>query len=126
MEECWFFNAAGELFFQAVILAKARIVYNYYMNKNYYVYILGNSRPTLYIGVTSDLTRRIYEHKQGLVDGFTKKYNLKKLLYFEITNDINTAISREKQLKHWNRDWKLELVRKTNPNLIDLYDSISH
>lgn len=95
------------------------------MNKSYYVYILGNDRPTLYIGVTNDLVRRVYEHKQGLVDGFTNKYSLKKLLYFEIFNNVADAISREKQLKHWNRDWKLILIRKTNPDLKDLYSTVT-
>lgn len=90
----------------------------------YYVYILGNIRPTLYIGVTNDLIRRISEHKRGSVDGFTKKYGLKKLLYFEQYFYIEDAIKREKQLKHWNREWKLELIKKTNPKLRDLYPSI--
>lgn len=90
----------------------------------YYVYIMGNVRPTLYIGVTSDLIRRVYEHKEGLIEGFTKKYKLKKLLYFESCNDINSAINREKQLKHWNRSWKLELIMKLNPALNDLYYDI--
>lgn len=70
------------------------------MMKSYYVYIMGNIRPTLYIGVTNNLIRRVYEHKHGLVAGFTKRYNLKKLLYFEIFNSIENAIAREKQLKH--------------------------
>lgn len=90
----------------------------------YYVYILGNSRPTLYIGITNDLIRRTGEHKRGSVDGFTKKYGLKKLLYFEQYFYIEDAIKREKQLKHWNREWKLELIKKTNPKLRDLYPSI--
>lgn len=94
------------------------------MSKQYYVYILGNQRPTLYIGVTNDLSRRVYEHKKGLVDGFTKKYNLKNLLYFEISDDIQNAIMREKQLKHWNREWKLQLIKKTNPTFKDLYNEI--
>ncbi len=94
------------------------------MDKNYYVYILGNSRPTLYIGVTNDLIRRVYEHKEGFVGGFTKKYALKELLYFEIFSSAVEAIEREKQLKSWNRNWKLRLIRKTNPNLIDLYPTI--
>ena len=96
----------------------------YMMSKNYYVYIIGNDRPTLYIGVTNNLIRRVYEHKHGLVEGFTKKYGLKKLLYFEVFNRIDDAIAREKQLKHWNREWKLELIRKTNPSLKDLYSEI--
>lgn len=90
----------------------------------YYVYILGNQRPTLYIRVTNNLARRVYEHKQGLVEGFSKKYFLKRLLYFEIFNDINNALEREKQLKHWNREWKLNLIKINNPSLIDLYEKI--
>lgn len=93
--------------------------------KDYYVYILGNDRPTLYIGVTNNLIRRIYEHKQGLDDGFTKKYGLKKLLFYETYNQIEEALNREKQLKHWNRQWKLELITKTNPEFRDLYYDIN-
>lgn len=94
------------------------------MSKTYYTYILGNNRPTLYIGVTNDLIRRVGEHKNGLADGFTKKYGLKKLLYFEQFSYIEDAIKREKQLKHWNRKWKLELIKKTNSQLRDLFPSI--
>ena len=94
------------------------------MSKTFYVYIMGNNRPTLYIGVTNDLIRRVYEHKRGMIEGFTKKYKLKKLLYFEVFSSIDDAIAREKQLKHWNRAWKLELIRKMNPNLRDLYADI--
>ena len=89
------------------------------------MYIMGNRRPTLYIGVTNDLVRRVYEHKQGLVEGFTKKYGLHMLLYFEEFSSIEDAIVREKRLKHWNRDWKLELIRKNNPTLKDLYPVIT-
>lgn len=94
------------------------------MNKPYYVYILGNTRPTLYIGVTNNLIRRVYEHKQELVEGFTKKYHIKKLLYYEILDSIESAIEREKQLKHWVREWKLDVIRKFNPDFKDLYNSI--
>ncbi|OGD85638.1 hypothetical protein A2696_03900 [Candidatus Curtissbacteria bacterium RIFCSPHIGHO2_01_FULL_41_13] len=94
------------------------------MKKPYYVYILGNNRPTLYIGVTNDLVRRVWEHKQGLVDGFTRKYGLKNLLYFEEFSYVEDAIKREKQLKHWNREWKLDLIKKKNPDFKDLYASI--
>lgn len=94
------------------------------MNKQYYVYIMGNDRPTLYIGITNDLIRRVYEHKNGLADGFTKRYRLNKLLYFEVFQWVEDAITREKQLKHWNRQWKLELIQKTNPTLKDLYSEI--
>lgn len=85
---------------------------------------MGNLRPTLYIGITSNLIRRVYEHKQGFVDGFTKKYNLKTLLYFEVFNSPEEAIVREKQLKHWNREWKLELIKKANPDFRDLYQDL--
>jgi len=86
---------------------------------------MGNDRPTLYIGVTNNLIKRIFEHKQEVVKGFTKTYNLKKLLYYEVSSDINATITREKQLKHWNRQWKLELIQKTNPTLKDLYEEIT-
>jgi putative endonuclease len=82
------------------------------------------SKGTLYIGVTSNIIKRIYEHKNKLTDGFTKKYNLKKLVYYEIYDDINEAIKREKQLKSWKREWKIELVEKINNNWNDLYDEI--
>ena len=96
------------------------------MNSNsYYVYILANqNNTTLYIGVTNDLIRRVYEHKNYLVKGFTDKYNISKLIYFEDTNDVYSAISREKQLKKWTRKKKEFLINKINPQWIDLYDSI--
>lgn len=85
---------------------------------------MGNKRPTLYIGVTNNLVRRVFEHKNGLDNGFTKRYQLNKLLYYEQFRWIEDAITREKQLKHWNRDWKLELIQKMNPTLKDLYPSL--
>ncbi len=86
--------------------------------KESYVYILTNSYiTTFYIGVTSDLTKRVTEHKNGIGSTFTKKYNLKDLIYFEEFTDINQAISREKQLKNWRKDWKLNLRKKENPEL---------
>lgn len=91
---------------------------------SFYVYVMGNRRPTLYIGVTNDLVRRVYEHKQGLADGFTKKYGLNKLLYYEQFLSVEDAIIREKRLKHWNRKWKLDLIQKLNPTLKDLYPEI--
>ncbi len=96
---------------------------NYYNNENqYYVYILASKRNgTLYIGVTSNLIKRVYEHKKNLVDGFTKKYNIYKLVYYEITDDAESAIRREKQLKKWNRKWKINLIENSNPEWIDLY-----
>jgi putative endonuclease len=89
------------------------------------VYILA-SKPngTLYTGVSSDLVKRVYEHKNGLANGFTKKYNVHRLVYFELHEHMNAAITREKQIKKWNRAWKLELIEKSNPQWKDLYDDI--
>lgn len=90
-----------------------------------YVYILFNKRNgTLYVGVTSDLIKRIYEHKNKFVDGFTKKYNINKLGYYEIYDNIETAIEREKKLKNSPRKKKLELIEINNPNWLDLYEEI--
>ena len=87
----------------------------------YYVYILSNwDDSVLYIGVTSNLPKRLFEHRNHLVDGFTKKYNVHKLVYFEETTDVNSAIAREKQLKGWTRKKKIDLISKTNPEWIDL------
>jgi len=87
----------------------------------YFVYILSNwDDSVLYIGVTSNLERRLYEHRSGLVDGFTKKYNVHKLVYYEYTNDVYSAISREKQLKKWRREKKTALISKMNPEWADL------
>ena len=92
------------------------------MNKNSYVYILCSKRNgTLYIGVTSDLIKRIWQHKNKVVDGFTKKYDVDKLCYFETFNDITTAINREKELKKLRRQEKLDLIETHNPEWIDLY-----
>ena len=91
------------------------------MNKQYFVYILTNkTNRVIYIGMTDNLERRIYEHKNKLVEGFSKKYNLHKLVYYEITDDVNSAIRREKQLKNWHRDWKINLVNQFNPEWEDL------
>jgi len=89
--------------------------------KNYYVYILANKRNgTLYIGVTNNLEKRVAEHREKIIEGFTKKYDVSLLVYFEETLDFNSAIAREKQLKKWNRDWKLRMIEKFNPNWDDL------
>jgi putative endonuclease len=91
----------------------------------YYVYILASKRNgTLYIGVTSNLKKRIHEHRNNLVKGFTKRYKVHILVYYEMTSDIESAIKREKQLKNWKRKWKLELIEKSNPEWRDLYDEL--
>ena len=91
--------------------------------KNYYVYLLTNwNNKVIYVGVTNDLNGRIYEHKNKLISGFTKKYNLNKLIYFEETCDINAAINREKEIKKWRREKKDILVNQINPNWQDLSD----
>ena len=93
--------------------------------KKGYVYILFNKRNgTLYTGVTSNLVKRVYEHKSKAIDGFTKKYNIDKLGYYEACGDIVTAIAREKQIKGGSRRKKLELIESVNPAWVDLYDSI--
>ncbi len=93
--------------------------------KTYYVYILASQRNgTLYIGVTGNLLKRIDEHKKEAVEGFTKKYNVKKLIYYESTTDINSALVREKQLKKWNRQWKINLIEKHNPDWADLSETL--
>jgi putative endonuclease len=88
--------------------------------KEYYVYILSNKRGTLYTGVTNDLERRIYQHKNELTEGFTKKYNITRLIYFESTDDITAAIAREKQIKGLLRSKKIELIKTMNPKWEDL------
>ena len=92
---------------------------------SFYVYILASGRDgTLYIGVTNNLIRRIYEHKRGEVEGFTKNYKVNQLVYYEETSDVYGAITREKQMKKWKRAWKIELIEKDNPHWRDLYDGI--
>ncbi|HJD65858.1 MAG TPA: GIY-YIG nuclease family protein [Rickettsia endosymbiont of Bembidion nr. Transversale] len=93
--------------------------------KEYYVYILSNKlNGVLYIGVTSDIIKRVWQHKQKIIKGFTTKYNLDKLVYFEQFNDINYAINREKRLKEYKRKWELDLIEANNPNWHDLYYKI--
>jgi len=92
---------------------------------NYYVYILASQKNgTLYIGVTDNLVRRVWEHKNDLVKGFTEKYGVHDLVYFEQHTDIEQAIFREKRMKKWNRYWKIKLINKTNLNWDDLYEQI--
>jgi len=95
------------------------------MNKQSYIYIMTNKgNSVLYTGVTSDLKRRAYEHKEKLVEGFTKRYNITKLVYYEIFEDIGSAILREKQIKGGSRQKKIDLVESLNPEWRDLYDEI--
>ncbi|MFA4930325.1 MAG: GIY-YIG nuclease family protein [Patescibacteria group bacterium] len=92
------------------------------MQKFYYVYIMTNKyNKILYTGITNNLVRRIYEHKTSTINSFTSKYKLTKLIYYEVHEDVNVAINREKRLKKWGRSWKFELILKQNPGLGDLY-----
>lgn len=88
--------------------------------KQYYVYIMTSSTGTLYTGMTNDLSRRVYEHKHGLIEGFTRKYNITRLVYFEQVNDVHTALAREKEIKKWRRSKKIALIKSTNPKWQDL------
>ena len=93
--------------------------------KYYYVYVLANKpRGTTYVGVTSNLVQRVWQHKQEQADGFTKRYGLKSLVWYEQHEDVKQAILREKQIKNWNRTWKIELVESFNPQWHDLYETI--
>ena len=92
---------------------------------SYWVYILAShAGGTLYVGVTNDLVRRIYEHREGLAEGFTHKYGVKRLVYFEPHGSILAAIQREKNIKHWSREWKIDLIVRDNPDWRDLYEDI--
>jgi putative endonuclease len=88
--------------------------------KTFYVYILSSKTGTLYVGITNNLQRRMYEHKKKLVEGFTKKYNIDRLVYFEETPDVYAALNREKEIKKWRRDKKLNLIKSLNPRWQDL------
>jgi len=93
--------------------------------KSGYIYIMSNkNRTTFYVGVTSDFDRRITEHKENIGSAFCKKYNLTDLVYFEEFDDINSAIQREKQVKNWKREWKLNLIKSLNPEMLDLFEGI--
>lgn len=95
------------------------------MRKSFFVYIVSNHKNgTIYIGVTSNLTKRIWEHKEGNIEGFSKRYGLKKLIYYEFFEDAENAIHREKRLKKYTRSAKIKLIEKNNPEWKDLYDSL--
>ncbi len=96
------------------------------MDRASYVYILASGRyGTLYVGVTADLVRRVWQHREKMVDGFTKTYGVDKLVWYEVHSEICNAITREKQLKHWLRAWKLDLISKFNPEWRDLFEEIA-
>jgi putative endonuclease len=96
------------------------------MTRQDYVYILANRKHgALYVGITSDILRRVHEHKLKLVPGFTAKYGVDKLVYFEMFDDPASAIAREKQLKKWRRDWKLQLIESKNPGWVDLSQTLT-
>ncbi|ALK98740.1 hypothetical protein AB595_02465 [Massilia sp. WF1] len=96
------------------------------MNKSSYVYILASGlNGTLYVGVTSNLIKRVWQHREGLADGFSKQYGVKNLVWYEVHAEIAEAIRREKQIKKWDRRWKLELIQKSNPRWLDLYADIT-
>ncbi len=91
----------------------------------YFVYILASQRHgTLYVGVTNNLVRRIHEHREKLIEGFTAQYNVTRLVWFDQTDSVEEAITHEKKLKRWRREWKMALIEKTNPAWDDLYDRI--
>jgi len=96
------------------------------LTKTYFVYLLASRRNgTLYVGVTNDLVRRLWEHKQKVVPGFTKTHDVDRLVWFEVHNSIEAAITREKQIKRWKRDWKIDLFQDSNPRWDDLYPAIA-
>jgi putative endonuclease len=95
------------------------------MDKEFYVYILAGKRNgTLYTGVSSDLVKRVWQHKHGKVEGFTQKYNVKNLVYYELHQTAESAITREKRIKKWRRAWKIKLIEDRNPNWDDLYEML--
>jgi len=95
------------------------------MERQFYIYIMANKRNgTIYIGVTNDLARRVYEHREGLVKGFTSRYGLKSIVYYEVFDSVSLAIQRETSLRRWPRRWKLALIEKANPQWKDLVDEI--
>jgi len=94
---------------------------------NYFVYIMASKRNgTLYVGVTNDIARRVHEHRTGAADGFTKRYNVKQLVWYETHGDVQAAIAREKSIKRWPRRYKLNVIEAMNPGWNDLYEALNH
>ena len=92
----------------------------------FYVYVLASKRTgTLYVGMTDDLVKRVWQHRNGMVEGFTKSYGVKMLVWYEAHQTREAAFARERQMKKWNRDWKLELIEKMNPSWRDLWDEMA-
>jgi putative endonuclease len=108
------------------VIASRLFLSEHQLMRGGWVYIMTN-RPngTLYLGVTSDLARRVWEHREGVIEGFTKRYGLKGLVWYEPHDDIRTAIQREKNMKHWPRAWKVRLILDMNPEWRDLYDGLA-
>lgn len=93
----------------------------------YFVYVMASRKKgTLYVGMTNDLLRRAYEHREGLIDGFTKDHGVKRLVFYEAFDDVTAAIRREKRLKEWQRQWKIDLIESQNPNWDDLFRTLAH
>ena len=93
------------------------------MSKQYYVYIMASRSRVLYVGMTNDLQRRVEQHKQKLIEGFTQRYNITRLVYYEVTNDVHAALAREKQIKSWRRSKKTDLIESVNPAWKDLSET---
>ena len=106
------------------LVSRVNTIYNDSMpvSKTYYVYIMTNQSRTLYVGLTNNIRRRVWEHKTGLIEGFTHRYNIDTLVYVESFGDVDSAIAREKQIKNWRREKKLRLINQENPDLRDLSD----
>jgi putative endonuclease len=111
-------------FVVAGLVPAIHVFQNVRMRQGYVYFLTNQPNGILYVGVTSNLAKRIHEHRTGAADGFTKQYGLKRLVYFEIFDDIQTAIQREHNIKHWSRTWKVRLILANNPDWKDLYDSI--
>ena len=108
----------------AGLVPAIHVLQNVSMRRGYVYFLTNRPNGILYVGVTSNLAKRVYEHRTETVDGFTKQHGFKRLVYFEVFDDIQTAIQREHNIKHWSRTWKVRLILAANPDWNDLYDSI--
>ncbi len=123
MPPCHFERAVGE---SRNLASQRSLLYNYNMSgtKIYYVYIMTNQSRTLYVGITNNIRKRVWQHRTGLVEGFTNRYKIDTLVYVESLNDAISAIEREKQIKRWRRDKKLRLIAQSNPDWLDISDGL--